>query len=53
MAWGGPELDELYVTSIMDSEDPWAEHQCGSLFKVTNLGTRGREADEFVIGTMV
>ncbi|XP_012255921.2 regucalcin-like [Athalia rosae] len=40
VAWGGPKLDELYVTSAsrFDTEE---NRHAGRLFKVTGLGTSG------------
>ncbi|XP_067677037.1 regucalcin-like [Haliotis asinina] len=44
-AWGGKNLDELYVTSlrkdIPDSELHTVNSQAGSLFRVTGLGVKG------------
>nr|XP_046478757.1 regucalcin-like [Neodiprion pinetum] len=39
-AWGGPNLDELYVTSASHSETG-QNFYAGHLFKVTGLGTSG------------
>ncbi|XP_067677038.1 regucalcin-like [Haliotis asinina] len=48
VAWGGKNLDELYVTSlrsgIPDSELQTTESLAGSLFRVTGLGVKGSPA---------
>jgi gluconolactonase len=44
-AFGGPNLDILYVTSAMSGLSEEILHQqpaAGSLFQVTNLGVRGQ-----------
>ncbi|KAK6194998.1 hypothetical protein SNE40_000519 [Patella caerulea] len=43
--WGGKNFDELYVTSghVNITDD-----QAGSVFRVTDLGTKGRPADVFL-----
>ncbi|CAG7727234.1 unnamed protein product [Allacma fusca] len=46
-AFGGPNLDELYVTSAtlgLSPEQLAIDKDAGALFKITNLGTRGASA---------
>ncbi|XP_071118786.1 regucalcin-like [Haliotis cracherodii] len=49
VAWGGKNLDELYVTSlragIPDSEFQTTESLAGSLFRVTGLNAKGSPAN--------
>lgn len=40
-AFGGPNLDELFVTSAATNRDKEQPFPAGSLFKVTGLGVRG------------
>ncbi|KAK7100082.1 regucalcin-like [Littorina saxatilis] len=46
VAWGGRNLDELYVTTgrLFPEEEFKKQPLAGSLFKVTGLGARGRPA---------
>ena len=44
VAFGGPDFDELFVTSIYKPDQPL----CGSLFRLTGLGVKGSNAAEFV-----
>lgn len=39
MAWGGPKLDILYVTTA--NKDGKQPPESGHIFKVTGLGTKG------------
>lgn len=41
VAFGGPNLDELFVTSAATARDKAQHPPAGSLFKVTGLGVRG------------
>ena len=48
--FGGPNLDELYVTSCADgfTDEDYAEQpNAGSLFKITGLGVRGVPSEKF------
>lgn len=46
VAFGGPNLDELYVTSARF--EPWQEVD-GTLFRVTGLNVKGVPADDAVL----
>ncbi|XP_072381760.1 regucalcin-like isoform X2 [Diabrotica undecimpunctata] len=48
VAFGGPNLDELYVTSAHFTDRPTGESP-GSIFRVTGLNIKGLPADEFII----
>ncbi|XP_028135460.1 regucalcin-like isoform X1 [Diabrotica virgifera virgifera] len=48
VAFGGPNLDELYVTSAHFTDRPTGESP-GSVFRVTGLNVKGLPADEAVI----
>jgi gluconolactonase len=48
VTFGGPNLDELYVTSGAIKEKPFGESP-GSVFRVTGLNVKGFPADEAVI----
>lgn len=44
VAWGGPKLDVLFVTTAkrrLTPKDTEAQPGAGSLYAVTNLGTKG------------
>jgi sugar lactone lactonase YvrE len=53
VAFGGPALDRLYVTTIAHDvaaggdQDHGTDDQAGSLFVIEGLGTRGRAEPEF------
>lgn len=40
-AWGGPNLDILYVTTAATTRDGEQPPSAGHLFKVTGLGVKG------------
>ncbi|XP_076255381.1 regucalcin-like [Rhynchophorus ferrugineus] len=51
VAWGGPNLDILYVTSASFTVDGevLSPPNHGATFKITGLGVKGLPADEFVL----
>ncbi|XP_041377245.1 regucalcin-like [Gigantopelta aegis] len=51
VAWGGANLDDLYVTScrhgFSEEQLQTTEALSGSVFKITGLGAKGRQANNF------
>lgn len=46
VAFGGPILEDLYVTSLsfgLNEEEKKEQPSAGCLFKITGLGTKGNE----------
>jgi len=46
-AFGGKNLDQLYITTAAGTKDPTAHPEAGNLFLATNLPTVGLEAPEY------
>lgn len=53
VAWGGPNLEDLYVTSANNHTDGGDHPNAGCTFRITGLSTSGLPMHEFKLWLIV